>query len=745
MADARRARPILEVRGLDVYYGRSHALQGVDLTLDSGVLSVVGRNGMGKTTLCKTIMGLVRATGGSIRMGGEDLLSLQPAQVARLGVGYVPQGRRLWRSLTVDEHLRMIGTLRQGAWTVDRIYDAFPRLAERKNNGGAELSGGEQQMLAIARALVTNPRLLIMDEPTEGLAPVIVAQVEDMLVRLGEEGDISVLVIEQNIGVATAVSRNVAIMVNGRVNRLIESSRLASDRDLQQRLLGVGRHADAEPDINAETNDGVAGRPASPRPLSLAPQRVYISNPTPPTRWSQPTPIARIEAGARTLSAGVLRFEEAARPRRDTSAARSFGPPTVLVVGTLDTKGEELRFIRDIVAGSGLRTRLVDVSTSGKLSSCDVSAQEIALNHARGGSAVFGSDRGASVTAMAEAFVNWLRRQTDIVGVISAGGSGGASLVAPAMRALPIGLPKLIISSVASGDVAPYVGPADITMMYSVTDVQGLNSISRQILANGANALVGMVKARLDARAVSEREPSANLPSIGLTMFGVTTPAVQRIAAALRGDFECLVFHATGTGGRSMEKLVDSGLLAGVIDITTTEVCDLLMGGVFPATEDRFGAMIRTRLPFVGSVGALDMVNFGAPETIPEDYRARKLHVHNQQVTLMRTSAEENDRVGRWIGERLNAMDGPVRFFLPEGGVSALDAPGHPFWDPEADAALFRALDRTVRQTSNRQLIRLKRNINEPEFTAAIVTAFRSLVGRTGTRRRVTRVIDAPI
>jgi uncharacterized protein (UPF0261 family)/ABC-type branched-subunit amino acid transport system ATPase component len=739
MADARRAAPILEVRGLDVYYGRSHALQGVDLTLDSGVLSVVGRNGMGKTTLCKTIMGLVRATGGSVRMGGEDLLSLQPAQVARLGVGYVPQGRRLWRSLTVDEHLRMIAGLRHGAWTVERIYDTFPRLAERKNHGGAELSGGEQQMLAIARALVTNPRLLIMDEPTEGLAPVIVAQVEDMLVGLSEEDDISVLVIEQNIGVATAISKNVAIMVNGRVNRVIESSRLASDRDLQQRLLGVGRHADAEPEINAETNGDVAARTASRRPPSLAPQRVFISNPTPPTRWSQPTPIARIEAGARTLSTGVLRFEEAARPRRDASAARSSGPPTVLVVGTLDTKGEELRFIRDIIAGSGLRTRLVDVSTSSKLSSCDVPAQEIALNHARGGSAVFGSDRGASVTAMAEAFTNWLRRQADIVGVISAGGSGGASLVAPAMRALPIGVPKLIISSVASGDVAPYVGPADITMMYSVTDVQGLNSISRQVLGNGANALVGMVKARLDARAVSAREPSANLPSIGLTMFGVTTPAVQRIAAALRGDFECLVFHATGTGGRSMEKLVDSGLLAGVIDITTTEVCDLLMGGVFPATEDRFGAMIRARLPYLGSVGALDMVNFGAPDTVPERYRARKLHVHNPQVTLMRTSAEENDRMGRWIGERLNAMDGPVRFFLPEGGVSALDAPGQPFWDPAADAALFRALDRTVRQTSNRQLIRLKCNINEPEFTAAMLAAFRSLIGRPGTRRRVTR------
>jgi uncharacterized protein (UPF0261 family)/ABC-type branched-subunit amino acid transport system ATPase component len=740
MADARRAAPILEVRGLDVYYGRSHALQGVDLTLDSGVLSVVGRNGMGKTTLCKTIMGLVRATGGSVRMGGEDLLSLQPAQIARLGVGYVPQGRRLWRSLTVDEHLRMTASMRRGAWTVERIYDTFPRLAERKNNGGGQLSGGEQQMLAISRALVTNPRLLIMDEPTEGLAPVIVAQVEEMLVRLGEEGDISVLVIEQNIGVATAVANSVAIMVNGRVNRVIDSARLASDRDLQQRLLGVGRHSDVEAEVNPEAmEDDAAGRAASLRPKSLAPVRIYISNPTPPTRWSQPVPIARIESGARALSTGVLRLEEAARPRRDTEAVRSSGRPTVLVVGTLDTKGEELRFIRDIVAGSGLRARLVDVSTAGKAASCDVSAQEIALNHPRGGSAVFGSDRGASVTAMAEAFTNWLRRQGDVVGVISAGGSGGASLVAPGMRALPIGVPKLIVSSVASGDVAPYVGPADITMMYSVTDVQGLNSISRQVLANGANALVGMVKARLDERVAKAREPSVNLPAVGLTMFGVTTPAVQQVAAALRGDYECLVFHATGVGGRSMEKLVDSGLLTGVIDLTTTEVCDLLMGGVFPATEDRFGAIVRTRVPYVGSVGALDMVNFGAPDTIPERYRGRKLHVHNPQVTLMRTTAEENERIGRWIGERLNAMDGPVRFFLPEGGVSALDASGQPFWDPDADTALFRALDQTVRQTSNRQLIRLKRNINEPEFASAIVAAFRSIVGRTSTRRRVAR------
>jgi uncharacterized protein (UPF0261 family)/ABC-type branched-subunit amino acid transport system ATPase component len=738
MSDGRRSTPALEVRGLDVYYGHSHALQGVDLTLESGVFSVVGRNGMGKTTLCKSIMGLLRASGGSIRVRGEDITNQSPARIARLGVGYVPQGRRLWRSLSVDEHLRLAAGIRRGSWSVERIYETFPRLAERKNNGGGQLSGGEQQMLAISRALLTNPHLLVMDEPTEGLAPVIVAQVEEMLVRLGEEGDISVLVIEQNIGVATAISKDVAIMVNGRINRIIDSGRLSADRDLQQRLLGVGVHADNGLEIETTEPKTEADTPPQRMPGS-APIRLYVSNLTLPTRWSQPVPIARIEAAARTLSTGVTRLESATRQARVPATQQISGPPAVLVVGTLDTKGAELRFIRDIIAESGLRTRLVDVSTSGKLSTCDVPAQEIALNHGRGGSGVFGSDRGASVTAMAEAFTKWLRRQGNIAGIICAGGSGGASLVAPGMRALPIGIPKLIISSVASGDVGPYVGPADITMMYSVTDVQGLNSISRAVLANGANALVGMVKARLSERSGASRGASNALPSIGITMFGVTTPAVQKIAADLKDEFECLVFHATGVGGRSMEKLVDSGQLAGVIDLTTTEICDLLMGGVFPATEDRFGAIIRSRVPYVGSVGALDMVNFGAPDTIPERYRQRKFHVHNPQVTLMRTTAEENERMGRWIGERLNQMDGPVRFFLPEGGVSALDAQGQPFWDPEADAALFRTLERTVRATGNRQIIRVQRNINDPEFASTIVNAFRPLLGRAGGRRRVAR------
>jgi uncharacterized protein (UPF0261 family)/ABC-type branched-subunit amino acid transport system ATPase component len=740
MAEPRRSEAgvLLQVKGVNVYYGRSHALQGVDLTLEHGVLSVVGRNGMGKTTLCKTIMGLAHASSGSIRMRGEELLGLPPAQVARHGIGYVPQGRRLWRSLTVDEHLRMTAALNRGAWTVERVYDAFPRLAERRGSGGGQLSGGEQQMLAISRALVTNPHLLIMDEPTEGLAPVIVAQVEEMLIRLGEESDMAILVIEQNIGVATTISDNVAIMVNGRINRIVESRRLAADRDLQQRLLGVGRHSEAEPDRAAEGSREFAPVSAGAARPSAAPVRVYVSNPTPPTRWSQPVPTARIEASARIASVAPVRTEEVVERRPASQPSR---PPAVLVVGTLDTKGPELRFMRDLIVASGLRTRLVDVSTSGKLSTCDVTAQEIALNHGRGGASVFGRERGVSVAAMAEAFEAWVKRQGDIAGIVSAGGSGGASIVAPGMRALPIGVPKVLVSSIASGDVSRYVGPTDITMMYSVTDVQGLNAISRQVLANGAQAVIGMVKARLETRTETgaPRPQRAALPAVGLTMFGVTTPCVQQITGALAADWECLVFHATGVGGRSMEKLVDSGLITAVIDVTTTEVADMLMGGVLPADEDRFGAIIRTRTPYVGSVGALDMVNFGPPDTVPAAYKGRLLHPHNPQVTLMRTTAAENDRIGRWIGERLNRMDGPVRFLLPELGVSALDAQAHAFHDPQADAALFRALEQTVRQTASRQLIRVRRHINDPEFSAAVLAAFRALHGQTGERRRVAR------
>ncbi len=709
-----RSPPILEVRGLNVYYGASHALQGVDLTLTSGILSVVGRNGMGKTTLCKAIMGMVPSSG-SIRLAGQEVRGRSSAEVARMGVGYVPQGRRLWRSLTVDEHLRMVAAGHDGPWSVERVYAAFPRLAERRGNGGGQLSGGESQMLAIGRALLLNPRLLVMDEPTEGLAPVIVAQVEEMLIRLAEEGQ-HVLVIEQNIGVACEVAPEVAIMVNGRIDRMLDSGQLAADRDLQQRLLGVGRHAhDEDPVAEPSSKDEPVAAPAS----SVA--KVYVSNPTIPTRWSAPTPVRVIEGAARTSSTG-----RPATPQEELRPLAAPGEAVVLVAGTLDTKGAELRYMRDIVRSHGLAVRLVDLSTSGAHSGAEVPAHQIAAFHPRGASGVFTSDRGESVAGMTLAFERWIARQSGIAGMLSAGGSGGTAMVAPAMRRLPVGVPKLIVSTVASGNVRQYVGASDITVMHAVADVAGLNAITRRVLANAAHAMAGMAAART---AIPE-----GLPPVGITMFGVTTPCVQRLSAALAKDHEPLVFHATGIGGAAMEALVDQGLVGAVVDLTTTEVADRMMGGVFPASDDRFGAIIRRRIPYVGSVGALDMVNFAAPDTVPERYRGRTLYRHNPHITLMRTTAEECAAMGTWIGERLNQMEA-VRFLLPEHGVSALDAPGQPFHDPTARRALYDALARTVREGASRRVVRVPAHINDEAFATAVLAAFRELHGTTQRRR----------
>ena len=395
------------------------------------------------------------------------------------------------------------------------------------------------------------------------------------------------------------------------------------------------------------------------------------------------------------------------------------------VVGTFDTKGRELTYIKDQVAAHGLRVRTVDLSTSGKTSPADVPPQMVATYHRGGANAVFTGDRGKSVRAMADAFENWIQRQRGIGGIISAAGSGGTALATPAMRRLPVGVPKVMISTVASGEVGQYVGPSDIMMMYSVTDVQGLNRISKRVLANGANALAGMVKG--GTRRARGRDAGSEKPGLGLTMFGVTTTAIQQITKLVDDRYDCLVFHATGVGGRSMEKLVDSGMLAAAIDLTTTEVCDMMMGGVFPADEDRFGAFIRNRIPYVGSAGALDMVNFGPRATVPEKYRDRTFVEHNPQVTLMRTTAPENARMGEWIAGRLNEMSGPVRFLIPEGGVSALDAPGQPFHDPEADRALFEALERNFRETATRRLVRLPHHINDPAFAEAAVEALEEI------------------
>ncbi len=396
-------------------------------------------------------------------------------------------------------------------------------------------------------------------------------------------------------------------------------------------------------------------------------------------------------------------------------------PKSAYVVGTMDTKRAELCFVRDLIKAVGVPTCLVDVGTTGGGSGADVSADAVAACHPEGVSAVLGyDDRGRAVGAMATALAHFLPGREDLGGVIGSGGSGNTVLIAEGMRALPIGVPKVLVSTVASGDVAPYVGPNDITMMYSVADVAGLNRISRAILANAAHALAGMMR-------WSAPPAADDKPALGMTMFGVTTPCVDQVRGALEGDYDCLVFHATGTGGQSLEKLVDSRAVAGALDITTTEVCDLLMGGVFSAGEDRLGAFARTGLPYVGSCGALDMVNFGAKDTVPAAYRDRTLYVHNPQVTLMRTTPAENTEMGEWIGRKLNACRGPVRFLIPEHGVSLIDAPGQPFHDPEADAALFDALERTVTVSETRQLLRVPYHINDAGFAEALVAAWRAV------------------
>ncbi len=395
------------------------------------------------------------------------------------------------------------------------------------------------------------------------------------------------------------------------------------------------------------------------------------------------------------------------------------------VIGTCDTKARELGYVRDLIQEAGVKTVLVNVGTKGGDQVSDISAAEVASRHPDGPGAVFVDDRGAAVTEMAHALKVFLAGREDIAGVIGLGGSGGSAIIAPALQALPIGVPKVLVSTLASGDVSAYVGPSDVNMFSPVTDVSGLNRISRRVLGNAAHALAGMVSNPIPDVG------NARAP-IALTMFGVTTSAVQGITAELEQDFDCIVFHATGSGGQSMEQLVAQGDIVGVLDITTTEICDLLVGGVLSAGESRMDSIAATAVPYVGSCGALDMVNFWAPETIPHVFKDRLFHHHNAQVTLMRTTAEECAQIGQWIGRKLNACNGPVRFLLPLKGVSALDAKGAAFHDPDADKALFDALNATVEQTDRRKLIPVDCHINDPEFARAAVHHFREIVQSDG-------------
>lgn len=401
----------------------------------------------------------------------------------------------------------------------------------------------------------------------------------------------------------------------------------------------------------------------------------------------------------------------------------------VYLVATMDTKGEEIAFVRDCLRNAGVPVRMIDVGTKNPpVVTPDVTRGEVRKASARHGSTIevdskVQSDRGTAIAEMALSLRDYLVAQCAMgrmSGVIGLGGSGGTSLITTAMRALPIGLPKIMVSTVASGNVAPYVDCSDILMLFSVVDIAGINSVSQVVLSNAAHAMAGMVR-----NVVTTFQSK---PTLGMTMFGVTTPCVNQVRLALeQRGFDCLVFHATGSGGRAMELLVSSGLISGVLDITTTEVADEIAGGVFGCGPDRFRKLIDAEIPLVLSLGALDMVNFGSKETVPAHYQNRLLHFHNPQVTLMRTNNEENRQIARFIASRLNKSRTPIRLLVPEHGVSALDQQGQPFYDLHADSILFDELKNNLDVTVDRQLIRLPYHINSPEFADSLVNNFLSL------------------
>jgi uncharacterized protein (UPF0261 family) len=392
---------------------------------------------------------------------------------------------------------------------------------------------------------------------------------------------------------------------------------------------------------------------------------------------------------------------------------------TIAVLGTLDTKGREHAFVAERIRGRGHRALLIDVGTGAEPAvKPDVSRTEVA---AAGGidlaALVARCDRGECVVAMAEAAPRLLERLVadgTIQGVISLGGGGGTAIASAAMRPLPIGFPKLIVSTLASGNTAHYVGTSDITMMPAVVDVQGLNRISRTILSRAAGAICGMVEADV---ATGEGKPL-----VVASMFGNTTRCIEAAIPLLeQAGYEVLVFHATGTGGRAMEALIASGLVAGVLDVTTTELADELVGGVLSAGPERLDAAARHGVPAIVAPGCLDMVNFGEQASLPKQFAGRRFYVHNPQVTLMRTTPAECAELGRLVATKLNASRAPVTVLIPREGISVISAAGGPFHDPEADTALFSALETSLRPDIPRTS--LDCDINDPAFARACVEA----------------------
>lgn len=410
----------------------------------------------------------------------------------------------------------------------------------------------------------------------------------------------------------------------------------------------------------------------------------------------------------------------------------------VLCIGTADTKLDELQFLSDSLR-SNLQTFSTNSSFKVQVTILDISCSQKETSHIGDFPSVtrkeilssystdpLPDDRGKAIGIMTKALQKYIEKALAdqvLAGVVGLGGSGGTSMIAAAMKSLPIGLPKAIVSTVASGFTEPYVGTSDLILFPSVVDICGINSVSRVVLSNASAAVAGMVVGRLSGLGDSTRK--AEKPTVGMTMFGVTTPCVNAVKKRLEEEgYETMVFHATGVGGRAMEDLVRGGFIQGVLDVTTTEVADYVVGGVMACDSSRFDSIIEKKVPLVLSVGALDMVNFGAKQTIPSKFQQRNIYFHNEQISLMRTTTDENKAVASFIAEKVNKSPSKVHVCLPQGGISALDALGKPFYDPEATGALLDELERLVETNEYRQVKKFPYHINDPEFANALVDSF---------------------
>ena len=647
MSDRRKTSSLaLEIKGLNVHYGASHALQGVDMALHGGILSVVGRNGMGKTTLCKTIMGLERATSGTISFGGQLLNGRSPAEIARLGVGYVPQGRRLWRSLTVDEHLRLVAQS-GGAWSIERIYDSFPRLAERKSNGGAQLSGGEQQMLAIGRALLLNPKLLVMDEPTEGLAPVIVSHVEDMLLKLAAEGDIDVLVIEQNIGVATSVAETVAVMVNGRVSRIVSSRELAADRDLQQRLLGVGQHAHDEDTgalaAGADTLDGALERHYQPAQHAL-PQI---------TRWS------RIDAAAKPIWSG------------DAGTAHAQGSAGIVVLGAMDRWSDEVRMACAALRGAGHKVTSVDISPRpGLASSADMPAHRLAAWHPRGAAGIHDGRGRDPRLGVAEALARFLSAGSGPEAIIAVLSLGEALIMAPALRAAAGDVPVMLVGEASARDIGGN-GPGRHALVLPADGAEARHRAIRSACAAVAELL---------APTPVTKDLAGKGGAVALVSGLGGDALCSAVMAGLEQVVRCTPYAPTPGGMAALKAALRAGGARAVIDIDQSDFADRLFGGIVETLLDRVAAMGDAKRPFISVLNGGDRVFVRAAETGAVSFRS-----------LSRVEAKA---VAQSYAAALNAAAGDITVIVP---TEPRDTPAAWFSEAFASAFLQTGQHRTIR------------------------------------------------